>query len=129
MITRAPDLEVDLSGAAHPSRSARKEMRRFLATRAIALVEDAGVAITEVVRRVARSHSGRIVLRAWFDSSTSVLHVEVVDGVAELDPEGGFPVVAALSTGWGAESQEEGATIWFDMQPRNASDRRGGRTA
>ena len=57
MTARAPDLDLDLVRAAHPSRTARKEIRRFLATRSVGLVEDAGVATTEAVRRAARANS------------------------------------------------------------------------
>lgn len=83
-VTRPPDLELDLSGAAHPSRSARTEKRRFLATRSIAMVEDAGVAVTEVVRRANRT--GSVCLRAWFDTPTSCLRVEVIDGGGDSTP-------------------------------------------
>jgi hypothetical protein len=127
-MTRDPDLEVDLTGAAHPSRSARKEMRRFLATRAIGLVQDAGVAITEVVRRAAQSHSPTLQMRAWYEPSMSKLRVEVFDGDGEL-VSAGFPIVEALSTDWGAEPRPDGAAVWFEMQPREVHQRRGGRTA
>jgi hypothetical protein len=124
MMTRTPDLELDLAGAAHPSRSARKEVRRFLASRAIALVEDAGVAVTEVVRRIAQNRSDTISLRAWFDDGTSRLRIEILDGGGQLTLDG-FTVLSALSTDWGAEPVTEGSAVWFEMQPREVHSRRG----
>jgi hypothetical protein len=125
MTNRPPDLDIDLTGAAHPSRSARKEMRRFLATRAIGLVGDAGVATTEVVRLAARSHSGRLQMRAWFDPQETKLRVEVIDADGNL-ASAGFPIVAALSTSWGTVPDEDGAIVWFEMHPREVHQSRGG---
>jgi hypothetical protein len=126
-MTRPPDLEIDLTGAAHPSRSARKEMRRFLATRAVALVEDAGVAVTEVVRTIAKNGGGSIIVYAWFDQDTSGLRVEVVDRGGDVITDE-FPVVAALSTSCGTGPFDGEPGVWFEMQPRVVHDRRG-RTA
>ena len=128
MTSRAPDLVVDLVGAAHPSRSARKEMRRFLAPRAIGLVQDAGVATAEVVRLAARQHPGTLTMSAWYEEDSRTLRVEVCCADPQLR-NGGFPIVAALAAQWGAEPLDEGAVVWFEMHLTDAGDRQRGRIA
>jgi hypothetical protein len=127
-VSRAPDLVVELSSAAHPSRTARKELRRFLAPRAVALVHDAGVATAEVVRQAAQHRSGTLQLCAWFDDDSSTLRVEVHDGDPSLTRDG-FPIVAALAAEWGTETRNDGAVVWFEMRRHHAGQDRRGRSA
>ena len=126
MTTRDPDLDLDLAGAAHPSRAARKEMRRFVARRAIALVEDAGEAVSDVARTVARRPGSSIRLRAWFDGDTGQLRVEVTD-IGNLAPIGivDMPVVAALTTSCGTGDLDGAPGAWFEMESTDVHARRG----
>ena len=127
MNARAPDLVVDLSLAAHPSRTARKEMRRFLAPRAVSLVHDAGTAIAEVVRLAGRDQSRGLRICAWYDSAAALLRVEV-ECAEPATATGPFPIVAALAARSGVETRAPGDVVWFEMHDVDSRSREGGVT-
>ena len=101
-------------------------MRRFLARRSIGLVEDAGDAVTDLVRVAARRPHAVVRLRAWFHEDTGTLRVEVTDadGSGEV-MTADMPVVAALSTRCGTGVLDDGPGAWFEMETTAAHLRPG----
>jgi hypothetical protein len=109
------DFELDLERRIFPTRAARTEIRRFVASYAIGLVLIAGDLVEEAVRAAVAAGSAGLFLRAAYRDAT--LFIEITDTNARL-AAARFNLVEAQASAWEAVTGGDGSRLTIELRRR-----------